>query len=194
MLQSVQFNTRFFYKQPLFSLQTRVAKVVCLSQAKSRLVGCLRILVTKAFIKARYNVMLSSQMLSRIGLWLYIFTIYGSFLNFKVIFMKFCKKSNYFCCFIVAQALRIIQPLRNAPVGEGDSGFYYEAWGRGSQVISLRNALFSCHWLFLFTSGKVTWAMSAVVIYVSKYVCYGKEKTCGPTILLESYIQYKYLL
>ena len=133
-------------------------------------------------------------MLSRIGLWLYIFTIYGSFLNFKVIFMKFCKKLNYFCCFNVAQALRIIQPLRNAPMGEGDSGFCYEPWGRGSQVISLRNALFSCHWLFLFTSGKVTWVMSTVKIYVSKYVCYGKEKTCGPTILLESYIQYKCLL
>ena len=124
MLQSVQFNTRFFISNPCFHFRPGVAKVVCLSQAKSHLVGCLRILVTKAFIKARYIVMLSSQMLS---LWLYTFTIYGSFLNFKVIFMKFCKKLNYFCCFIVAQALRNIQPLCNAPMGEGDSGFCYEA-------------------------------------------------------------------
>ena len=40
---------------------------------------------------------------------------------------------------------------------------------RGCQVILLRNAFFSCHRLFLFTSGKVAWAMSTLVIYVSKY-------------------------
>ena len=45
--------------------------------------------------------------------------------------MKFCKKLNSFCCFTVAQAFGIIQPLRNSLRGE-DGGFCYEVlWGGG---------------------------------------------------------------
>lgn len=56
-------------------------------------------------------------MLSRVGLWLYIFVICGSFFQFQSHFIKFCKELIV-CLFIVAQPLGIIQPLRNAPRGE----------------------------------------------------------------------------
>ena len=52
MSQSVQFNTRFFLiSNPSFQFRPRVAKVVCLSQAKSCLLGSLRILVTKSLLR-----------------------------------------------------------------------------------------------------------------------------------------------
>ena len=48
----IQFNTRFFISNPNFHFRPRVAKVVCLTQAKSCLVGCLRIIAPKKFNKA----------------------------------------------------------------------------------------------------------------------------------------------
>ena len=49
----------------------------------------------------------------------------------------------------------IIQPLRKAPKGEGGRlvDFVMKRYGEGERVL---NAFFSCHSLFLFTSGKVT--------------------------------------
>ena len=53
----------------------------------------------------------------------------------------------------------IIQPLRKAPRGRGSGGggrlvdFVMKRYGEGEGVL---NAFFSCHSLFLFTSGKVT--------------------------------------
>ena len=107
-------------------------------------------------------------------------------LNFKVILIKFCKELNNFLLLHCSSSLRDHSTVRNAPRGKGDSEFCYEAlwggwgrgWRRGSQVISLRYAFLWYHWLFLFTSGKVTWAMSTFVICLK--ICMEKKKPVGP--------------
>ena len=56
--------------------------------------------------------------------------------------------------------------------------------GRGSQVIPLRNFFFSCYWLFPFTSGKVTWAMSNVKSHdgLSISLCHLSENECSEKV------------
>ena len=64
----------------------------------------------------------------------------ADFLTLKVIFIKFCKELNIFFLLHVAQALGIIQLLRNASRGEGDSDYfmmrYREVKGVSSDTVT----------------------------------------------------------
>ena len=51
-------------------------------------------------------------------------------------------------------------------------------------MIPLRNFFFSCYWLFPFTSGKVTWAMSNVKSHdgLSISLCHLSENECSEKV------------